>query len=113
MRTSTPRDCGETSEQEGKLGELLSGAETIARVAADAAAKNESVEDRGYALRTIALGDQRAIVVSDLDEHEFGAFAALLVSARAARARRTEAVVLAVAFAALAWAFTVTYGRLS
>src|SRR5580698_1243003 len=39
MRTSTPRDCGETSEQEGKLGELLSGAETIARVAADAAAK--------------------------------------------------------------------------
>ena len=47
-------------------------------VPADAAAKNESVEDRGYALRTLAMGDQRAIIVSDLDEHEFGAFAALL-----------------------------------
>jgi anti-sigma factor RsiW len=45
---------------------------------ADAAAKNEAVEDRGYALRTIAMGDERAIIVSDLDEHEFSAFAALL-----------------------------------
>ena len=47
-------------------------------VPADVATKNESVEDRGYALRTLAMGDQRAIIVSDLDEHEFGAFAALL-----------------------------------
>jgi anti-sigma factor (TIGR02949 family) len=47
-------------------------------VPADAVTKNESVDDRGYALRTFAMGDQRAIVVSDLDEHEFGAFAALL-----------------------------------
>jgi anti-sigma factor (TIGR02949 family) len=47
-------------------------------VPADVATKNESVEDRGYTLRTLAMGDQRAIIVSDLDEHEFGAFAALL-----------------------------------
>src|ERR1700722_13698085 len=46
MSSSTPRDCGETSEQEGELGELLSGAETIARVAADAPPKIDGREQR-------------------------------------------------------------------
>src|ERR1700722_313862 len=46
MSSSTPRDCGETSEQEGKLGELLDGAETIARVAADAPPKIDGREQR-------------------------------------------------------------------
>jgi hypothetical protein len=41
-----------------------------------------------------------------------GAFVALLVTAPTARPRRLEAVAVALVFVALAWAFTVTYGRL-
>jgi hypothetical protein len=51
-------------------------------------------------------------VASGLAGGALGAFAALLIPAPAARARRVEAVALAVVFAALAWAFTVTYGRI-
>ncbi len=38
----------------------------------------ETGKENGYALHTIAMGDQRALVVSDMDEHEFGLFAELL-----------------------------------
>jgi VanZ family protein len=51
-------------------------------------------------------------VASGLVGGALGAFVALLISARAARARRTEALALAVMLALLAWAFTVTYARL-
>jgi hypothetical protein len=51
-------------------------------------------------------------VASGLAGGALGAFAALLLSAPALRARRIEAVVLAAMFAVLAWAFTATYGRL-
>jgi anti-sigma factor RsiW len=39
---------------------------------------SEMTKENGYELHTIAMGDQRALVVSDMDEHEFGVFAGLL-----------------------------------
>ena len=38
----------------------------------------ETTKENGYELHAIAMGDQRALVVSDMDEHEFGVFAGLL-----------------------------------
>ena len=43
---STPRNRGETSEQKSELGELLSRAETIARIAADSPPKIAGREQR-------------------------------------------------------------------
>ena len=51
-------------------------------------------------------------VASGFGGGALGAFLALLVTARAGRARRIEAVALVIVFAALAWGFTVTYGPL-
>jgi hypothetical protein len=51
-------------------------------------------------------------VASGLAGGALGAFIALLMTAPAARARRIEAAAIAFVFLALAWAFTVTYGRL-
>jgi hypothetical protein len=51
-------------------------------------------------------------VASGLAGGALGAFLALLVSAPAARARRTEAVAVAAMLAALAWAFSATYAHL-
>ena len=45
--------------------------------AADASS-SETTKENGYELHTIVMGDQRALVVSDMDEHEFGVFAGLL-----------------------------------
>lgn len=42
------------------------------------APSSETMKENGYELHTIAMGDQRALVVSDMDEHEFGVFAGLL-----------------------------------
>jgi len=51
-------------------------------------------------------------VASGLAGGALGAFVALLVSAPGVRARRTEAVAIALVLLALTWGFTVTYGRL-
>jgi hypothetical protein len=51
-------------------------------------------------------------VASGLVGGALGAFVALLISAPAARARRVEAVVVAVLLAGIAWAFTATYAHL-
>jgi hypothetical protein len=51
-------------------------------------------------------------VASGLVGGALGAFLALLISAPAARARKVEAVVVAVLLAAIAWAFTATYAHL-
>ncbi len=51
-------------------------------------------------------------VASGLAGGALGAFAALLFTAPAMRARRIEAIAIAGVFAVLAWAFTATYGRL-
>ncbi len=52
-------------------------------------------------------------VASGLVGGALGAFIALLITARAARARRVEAIAIAVAFVLLAWGFTATYGRIA
>jgi hypothetical protein len=51
-------------------------------------------------------------VASGLAGGALGAFVALLITAPAERARRTEAVAIALIFLVLAWAFTATYARL-
>jgi hypothetical protein len=51
-------------------------------------------------------------VASGLAGGALGAFVALLMTAPAVRARRIEAVAIALVFLALAWGFTATYGRL-
>jgi vacuolar-type H+-ATPase subunit I/STV1 len=51
-------------------------------------------------------------VASGLAGGALGAFVALLVTAPAVRARRTEAVATAIVFLVLAWGFTATYARL-
>jgi hypothetical protein len=50
-------------------------------------------------------------VASGLVGGALGAFAALVISAPRDRARRLEGMAIVVALAALAWAFTATYGR--
>jgi hypothetical protein len=51
-------------------------------------------------------------VASGLVGGALGAFVALLISAPTARARRVEALVVAVLLVAIAWAFTATYAHL-
>lgn len=51
-------------------------------------------------------------VASGLAGGALGAFVAVLLAAPAMRARRIEAIAIAVIFALLTWAFTATYGRL-
>lgn len=51
-------------------------------------------------------------VASGLAGGALGAFAAMLIAAPEMRARRIEAIALIAIFAALAWAFTATFGRL-
>jgi len=51
-------------------------------------------------------------VASGLVGGALGAFVALLISAPTARARRIEALVVAVLLVAIAWAFTATYAHL-
>jgi hypothetical protein len=51
-------------------------------------------------------------VASGLAGGALGAFVALLVTAAAVRARRTEALAIALVFLVLTWGFTATYGPL-
>jgi hypothetical protein len=48
-------------------------------------------------------------VASGFGGGALGAFLALLITARAGRARRIEAVAIVIVFTALAWGFSVTY----
>ncbi len=52
-------------------------------------------------------------VASGLVGGALGAFIMLLMTAPAARARRTEGIAIAAAFGLLAWGFALTYGRLA
>lgn len=61
---------------------------------------------------TETFADHSFDVASGLAGGALGALVALLIVAPKSPARRTEAIVIAVVFAVLAWGFTVTYGRL-
>jgi hypothetical protein len=50
-------------------------------------------------------------VASGLAGGALGAFVALLISVPRARTRRTESIMLAIVFLALAWGYSMTYGR--
>jgi hypothetical protein len=61
---------------------------------------------------TETFADHSFDVASGVVGGALGALVALLISARDARARRTEALAVAVMLLVLAWAFTVTYAHL-
>lgn len=66
----------------------------------------------GFKHSTETFAEHSFDVASGLAGGALGAFVALLITAPAVRARRTEAVAIALALLALAWGFTVTYGLL-
>jgi hypothetical protein len=66
----------------------------------------------GFKHSTETFAEHSFDVASGLAGGALGVFVALLMTAPAARARRVEAAAIAFVFLVLAWAFTVTYGRL-
>jgi hypothetical protein len=66
----------------------------------------------GFKHSTETFAEHSFDVASGLAGGALGAFVALLMTAPAARARRIEAVAIAIVFLVLAWGFTATYARL-